>query len=167
MLAFRADTMFDRRMFLALGMPVLSGIANGSTAAGRAASALAVVKAARCVSNRTRPVSWLGPATSGVHPHTKGARCFAGGHRHGLPSAQGASSRLAWRQAVGKPLMAEARHTDQGNGGGRDSGSSGLLAPLSDGGQTERAHRCRRRRALGVPRNAVRLPRRQESRRRG
>ena len=123
-----------------------------------AASALAVVKAVRCVSNRTRPVSWLGPATSGVHPHTKGARCFAGGHRHGLPSAQGASSRLAWRQAVGKPLMAEARHTDQGNGGGRDSGSSGLLAPLSDGGQTERAHRCRRRRALGVPRNAGRLP---------
>ena len=32
-----------------------------------AASALAVVKAVRCVSNRTRPVSWLGPATSGVH----------------------------------------------------------------------------------------------------
>ena len=132
-----------------------------------AASALAVVKAVRCVSNRTRPVSWLGPATSGVHPHTKGARCFAGGHRHGLPSAQGASSRLARRQAVGKPLMAEARHTDQGNGGGRDSGSNDLLAPLSDGGQTGGAHRCRRRRALGVPRNAVRLPRRQESRRRG
>ena len=65
-----------------------------------AASALAVVKAVRCVSNRTRPVSWLGPATSGVHPHTKGARCFAGGQRHGLPSAQGASSRLAWRQAA-------------------------------------------------------------------
>lgn len=34
MLAFRADTMFDRRMFLALGMPLLSGIANGSTADG-------------------------------------------------------------------------------------------------------------------------------------
>src|SRR3546814_8848492 len=33
-----------------------------------------------------------------VHPHTKGARCFAGGHRHGIPSAQGASSRLARRQ---------------------------------------------------------------------
>src|SRR3546814_1445020 len=46
-----------------------------------AASAQAVVKAVRCVSNRTRPVSWLGPETSGVHPHTKGARCFAGGHR--------------------------------------------------------------------------------------
>ena len=127
-----------------------------------AASALAVVKAVRCVSNRTRPVSWLGPATSGVHPHTKGARCFAGGHRHGLPSAQGASSRLARRQAVGKPLMAEARHTDQGNGCGRDSGSNDLLAPLSDGGQTGGAHRCRRRRALGVPRNAGRLPHHRE-----
>jgi len=86
-----------------------------------AASARAVVKAVRCVSNRTRPVSWLGPESSGVHPHTKGARCSAGGHRHGIPSAQGASSRLARRQGVRKPLMTEARHTDQGNGGGRDS----------------------------------------------
>ena len=31
-----------------------------------AASAQAVVKAVRCISNRTRPVSWLGPETSGV-----------------------------------------------------------------------------------------------------
>ena len=116
-----------------------------------AASALAVVKAVRCVSNRTRPVSWLGPATSGVHPHTKGARCFAGGHRHGIPSAQGASSRLARRQGVRKPLVTEARHTDQGNGGGRDSWSNDLLAPSPDGGQTGRAHRCRRRRALWSP----------------
>ena len=100
-----------------------------------AASAQAVVKAVRCVSNRTRPVSWLGPETSGVHPHTKGARCSAGGHRHGIPSAQVASSRLARRQGVRKPLVAEARHTDQGNGGG----------------QTGRAHRCRRRRALWSP----------------
>jgi len=113
-----------------------------------AASARAVVKAVRCVSNRTRPVSWLGPETSGVHPHTKGARCSAGGHRHGIPSAQGASSRLARRQGVRKPLMTEARHTDQGNGGGRDSWSNDLLAPSPDGGQTGRAHRCRRRRAL-------------------
>ena len=37
-------------------------------------------------------------------------------------------------------------------------GSNDLLAPLSDGGQTGGAHRCRRRRALGVPRNAGRLP---------
>ena len=116
-----------------------------------AASAQAVVKAVRCVSNRTRPVSWLGPETSGVHPHTKGARCSAGGHRHGIPSAQGASSRLARRQGVRKPLMTEARHTDQGNGGGRDSWSNDLLAPSPDGGQTGRAHRCRRRRALWSP----------------
>ena len=86
-----------------------------------AASARAVVKAVRCVSNRTRPVSWLGPETFGTHTRTKGARCSAGGHRHGIPSAQGASSRLARRQGVRKPLVTEARHTDQGNGGGRDS----------------------------------------------
>lgn len=113
-----------------------------------AASAQAVVKAVRCVSNRTRPVSWLGPETFGTHTRTKGARCSAGGHRHGIPSAQGASSRLARRQGVRKPLMTEVRHTDQGNGGGRDSWSNDLLAPSSDGGQTGRAHRCRRRRAL-------------------
>src|SRR3546814_14015297 len=99
------------------------------------------VKDVRRVSNRTRPVSWLGPETSGVHPHTKGARCFAGGHRHGIPSAQGASSRLARRQGVRKPLVTEARHTDQGNGGGRDSGSNDLLPPSPDGGQTGRPPR--------------------------
>lgn len=81
----------------------------------------------------------------------KGARCSAGGHRHGIPSAQVASSRLARRQGVRKPLVAEARHTDQGNGGGRDSWSNDLLAPSPDAGQTGRAHRCRRRRALWSP----------------
>jgi len=34
MLAFRTDTKFDRRMFLALGMPLLSGIAKGNTGDG-------------------------------------------------------------------------------------------------------------------------------------
>ena len=97
------------------------------------------------------PFRGWGPESSGVHPHTKGARCSAGGHRHGIPSAQGASSRLARRQGVRKPLMTEARHTDQGNGGGRDSWSNDLLAPSPDGGQTGRAHRCRRRRALWSP----------------
>src|SRR3546814_18626261 len=74
-----------------------------------AASAQAVVKAVRCVSNRTRPVSWLGPETSGVHPHTKGARCFAGGHRHGIPSAQRAPSRPARRPGGRKPPLTKAR----------------------------------------------------------
>ena len=37
------------------------------------------------VSNHTRPMSWLGPASSGVYPHTNGAQCFAGGHRHRIP----------------------------------------------------------------------------------
>src|SRR3546814_19195403 len=65
-----------------------------------AASAQAVVKAVRCVSNRTRPVSWLGPETPGVHPHTKRSRGFAGRHRHGLPPSQGASPRLHRRQGA-------------------------------------------------------------------
>ena len=37
------------------------------------------------VSNHTRPMSWLGPAYSGAHPRTKGARFCAGGHRHRIP----------------------------------------------------------------------------------
>ena len=59
----------------------------------------AVVKAARCVSNRTRPVSWLGSTSFGTHPRTKGARCSAGGHRHRIPSTRGVSRRLAAAQA--------------------------------------------------------------------
>ena len=126
-----------------------------------AASARAVVKAVRCVSNRTRPVSWLGPETFGTHTRTKGARCSAGGHRHGIPSAQGASSRLARRQGVRKPLMTEARHTDQGNGGGRDSWSNDLLARRPMAGRRG-AHTVAEGDArFGVPRGAGRLPRRQ------
>ncbi len=30
-------------------------------------------------------MSWLGPASSGAHPRTKGARFCAGGHRHRIP----------------------------------------------------------------------------------
>ena len=37
--------------------------------------------------DRTRPVSWLLPEFFGVHPHTKGARCFTGGHRRRTPSS--------------------------------------------------------------------------------
>ncbi|WP_204303213.1 hypothetical protein, partial [Stenotrophomonas maltophilia] len=32
------------------------------------------------VSNRTRRMSWLAPASSGAHPRTKGAQFFAVGH---------------------------------------------------------------------------------------
>ncbi|MFA5682459.1 MAG: hypothetical protein WC999_14065, partial [Hydrogenophaga sp.] len=32
------------------------------------------------VSNRTRRISWLAPASSGAHPRTKGAQFFAVGH---------------------------------------------------------------------------------------
>lgn len=41
----------------------------------------------RCISYRTRPVSWRESVSSGTHPRTKGARCFTGGHRHRTPSS--------------------------------------------------------------------------------
>jgi len=88
-----------------------------------AASAQAVVKAVRCVSNRTRPVSWLGPASSGVYPPTKGTRFFTGGHRHRIPST--ASGLLAPRslagQGVRRPLADGREHLDQRNRVERDS----------------------------------------------
>lgn len=43
---------------------------------------VAVVKAIRCRSDCTRPVSWLGSKSFGTHLRTKGTRCFAGGCRH-------------------------------------------------------------------------------------
>ena len=52
---------------------------------------VAVVKACRWSSNLTRPVSWLGPETSGTHPRTKGTRCFAGGYRRRVPWTRGVS----------------------------------------------------------------------------
>ncbi|SSW73788.1 hypothetical protein AVE30378_06135 [Achromobacter veterisilvae] len=57
------------------------------------------------VSNHTRPMSWLGPASSGAHPRTKGARFCAGGHRHRIPlTTKGLRvARAAW-QATGRPL---------------------------------------------------------------
>ena len=83
----------------------------------------AVVKAIRCVSNLTRPVSWLGPASSGVYPHTKGTRSFTGGHRHRIPST--ASGLLAPRslagQGVRRPLADGREHLDQRNRVERDS----------------------------------------------
>ncbi|GEM_PF-4949237 len=46
---------------------------------------VAVVKAIRCGSDCTRPLSWLGSISFGVHPHTKGTLCSAGGHRRRIP----------------------------------------------------------------------------------
>jgi hypothetical protein len=51
-----------------------------------AAPDMAAVRAFRCSSNCTRPVSWLEPAWCGTHPRTKGTRCFTGGYRHRIPS---------------------------------------------------------------------------------
>lgn len=50
------------------------------------AQAAVVGRTVPCFSIHTRPVSWLGPASSGTHPRTKGARCFAGGRRRRIPS---------------------------------------------------------------------------------
>ena len=52
-------------------------------------------------------MSWLGPASSGVYPHTNGAQCFAGGHRHRIPlTTKGLRvARAAW-QATGGPFAA-------------------------------------------------------------
>src|SRR5258708_39591564 len=47
---------------------------------------MAAVRACRCSSDCTRPVSWLEPAWCGTHPRTKGTRCFAGGYRRRIPS---------------------------------------------------------------------------------
>lgn len=61
----------------------------------------AVVRAFRWSSNRTRSVSWLGPAFAGAHPRTKGARCFTGGHRHRIPSTGRVARSLVQRQNQG------------------------------------------------------------------
>jgi len=45
----------------------------------------------------------------------------------------------------------DGKDTDQWNGGKLDSWSIDLLAPSPCSGVTGRAHRCRRRRALGSP----------------
>lgn len=68
------------------------------------------------VSNHTRPMSWLGPASSGMYPHTNGAQCFAGGHRHRLPlTTKGLPVARAGWQAIGRPFAEGRRSTDQQN----------------------------------------------------
>ena len=124
----------------------------------------AVVKAARCTSNRTRPVSWLGSISFGTHPRTKGARCSAGGHRHRIPST--ASGLLAPRsfahQGVRRPLAYRRKHLDQGNRGERDPGRNDLLAQQAVMGLQD-AHTVAEGNARwGVPRGAGGLPRRRQ-----
>ncbi len=71
------------------------------------------------LSNHTRPMSWLGPASSGAHPRTKGARFCTGGHRHRLPlTTKGLPvARAAW-QATGRPFAEGGRNADQQNARG-------------------------------------------------
>lgn len=125
----------------------------------------AVVKAIRCVSIRTRPVSWLGPEASGTHPRTKGACCFAGRRRHRVPTTRGVSRYLAPRCGAGKasgdPSQSAEEHRSEES---RDAQLAEQIPsiPQPGIGRAGRAHRCRRECALGcVPRVAGRLPRRQ------
>lgn len=121
----------------------------------------AVVKAIRCFSNLTRPVSWLGPASSGMYPHTKGARCSAGGHRHRIPST--ASGLLAPRslagQGVGRPFADGRKHLDQRNRDERDSIEKRPSRPASRDRPMQDAHTVAEGNARwGVPRGAGGLP---------
>lgn len=72
---------------------------------------LAVVKTIRCRSNRTRPVSWLGPISFGTHPRTKGTRCFAGRRRRRLPFDPDGSpgNSLVIRQGARGPIAGNGR----------------------------------------------------------
>jgi hypothetical protein len=122
----------------------------------------AVVKANRCVSIRTRPVSWLEPETSGVHPHTKGARCSAGGHRHRIPSTSSGllTSRRLAGQDVRRPLVRRRKHLDQWTRDEHDPERNNLLVPQPAMG-LQNAHTVAEGNARwGVPRGAGGLPRR-------
>src|SRR3546814_3347731 len=76
-------------------------------------------------------MSWLGPALSGAHPRTKGARCFTGGHRHRLPlTPKGllVPRRVTRRQSTRGPIGADGTINDQGKAHGSVSSKSTLLA---------------------------------------
>ena len=120
----------------------------------------AVVRANRCVSIRTRPVSWLEPETSGVHPHTKGARCSAGGHRHRIPSTSSGllTSRRPVGQGVRRPLVRRRKHLDQWSRDERDPERNDLLVPRAAKG-LQNAHTVAEGNARwGVPRGAGGCP---------
>ena len=96
-------------------------------------------------------MSWLGPASSGAHPRTKGARFCTGGHRHRIPlTTKGLRvARAAW-QAIGGPFAVGGRNTDQQNTRetvrGKDTFRSRSRGRLG-GTRTRTRRRC----ALGVP----------------
>src|SRR3546814_8801032 len=76
-------------------------------------------------------MSWLGPALSGAHPRTKGARCFTGGHRHRLPlTPKGllVPRRVTRRQSTRRPIGADGTINDQGKAHGSVSSTNILLA---------------------------------------
>jgi hypothetical protein len=79
----------------------------------------------------TRPVSWLGPASLGAHPRTKGARCFTGGHRHRVPSTpKGLLAALLDKQR-GDPSEGTEGSEINFNRVGRDSGNQSPSRPAA------------------------------------
>ena len=81
------------------------------------------------------------------------------------PRPKGASSRLARRQAVGKPSWPKQDTPIKGMAVGAIRGAM-TFSPRCPMAGRQSAHRCRRRRALGSAKRGT-LARRQESRRRG
>ena len=103
------------------------------------------------VSNHTRPMSWLGPASSGAHPRTKGARFCAGGHRHRIPlTTKGLRVARATWQTIRGPF-AEAEKMQISRTRRKRFAEELPSGPAAGDGWAGRAHGRRRRCALGVP----------------
>ena len=90
----------------------------------------------------------------------KGARCSAGGHRHGIPSGPRGLLTLARRQGVRKPLRDRRQGTPiKGMAAGAIRGAM-TFSPRPMAGRRARTPLQKETR-FGVPRGAGRLPRRQ------
>lgn len=100
------------------------GLAQGSV----------VARTFRCFSIHTRPVSWLGPASSGAHPRTKGTRCFTGGLRHRIPSTLKGLllARVSVRASHQETLQRERKQHRSGECADRDSRTSYLQASRAE-----------------------------------
>lgn len=85
-------------------------------------------------------MSWLGPASSGAHPRTKGARFCTGGHRYRIPlTMKGLRvARAAW-QAIGGPF-AEAGEIQISRTRERRFAEKSPSGPAAGDGQAGRAH---------------------------
>lgn len=96
-------------------------------------------------------MSWLGPASSGAHPRTKGARFCTGGHRHRIPlTTKGLPMvRAAW-QAIGGPFTG-AEETQIRRTRAALFAKEATFRSHGRHGWAGRAHESGRQCALGVP----------------